>query len=137
MKTYIGIDAAWTENKHSGIAKILLDDNNNLFLFLDCADNYNDLKNKIFSLIKQHDYIIIGFDAPLIRTNQPASEGIDAKISRLYGKFRISAHTARLHMPRISDNGKVTKTFMLAKGLNININPLSNNPKKLVEVYPH
>ena len=136
MKTYIGVDLAWSGNKNTGIA-IFQWNGENLNITVTKAPNFQDVKDILTPFVNNaKEHLIIGWDAPIIRTNWGTRDSIDAKVSSLYMKFGVGAHTAKLTNKRVSDNGKTTIGFDLAKGWNLNCMPILTN-RNFVEVYPH
>lgn len=89
----IGLDLAWSSKNNSGVA--LFDATPERLSLLDvCLLKTNAEIQSYVRMNAANDSVLIPIDAPLVVPNQTGRRPVDDIVSRLFGKYQASAHSA-------------------------------------------
>ncbi|WP_088284303.1 DUF429 domain-containing protein [Kineosporia sp. A_224] len=125
----IGVDLAWGTTAWTGLAA--LDESGNL---LDARQVRTD--DEILDWLRPWtaQAALVAIDAPIVVRNPSGARPCERLISRHFGRFNASCHSANTANPSFAHGTRAERlTTMLA----LEVDPASTAPRRAVEVYPH
>ncbi|GAB3953267.1 DUF429 domain-containing protein [Kribbella albertanoniae] len=126
---YVGVDLAWGQNNITGLAVL-----NATGQLLAATQRKTD--SEIIEWLSPWTTgpCLVAIDAPIIVTNPTGNRPCESLVSRHFGKYGASCHSANLSKPHFA-NG--TRALRLADQLGLAVNPQDQSQRRAVEVYPH
>jgi predicted RNase H-like nuclease/ppGpp synthetase/RelA/SpoT-type nucleotidyltranferase len=126
---FVGIDLAWGERAHTGLA-VLDEDGNLVHLSRATTDA------KIAEALSEHvaGDCLVGIDAPLVVTNETGNRPCEAALNRDFARFDAGAHPSNTGKPEFS---AIPRGARLASLLHLDLDPVPPTGRRAVEVYPH
>ena len=126
---FVGLDLAWGERNPTGVA--VIDDKGALVQVSAQTDDAS-----ILATIRPYvaDDCVVGVDAPLIVTNPKGNRSCEAALNKDFAKFQAGAHPSNTGKPEFA-NG--TRGGRLATATDLDLDPFSPRPRRVLEVYPH
>ncbi len=131
MMRFIGVDLAWTARGGTGLCAI----EENSVQASDRVGSDEELLRWLRPLVK--DDVVVAIDAPLIVRNLTGRRRAERLISRCFGAYHASAHSANLGLPSFREGVRGER---LAAALSLDVDPTfpPRVPvRRAVEVYPH
>jgi predicted RNase H-like nuclease len=128
---FVGVDLAWTSNGDTGL----------------CAIEDGRVKrsarlrsdDELLGWLRPvaNDAVVVAIDAPLIVRNLTGRRRAEQMISRCFGAYHASAHSANLGLPAFS-GGVRGERLAAALGLDVDPEFAAGEPvRRAIEVYPH
>lgn len=128
---FVGVDLAWTSRGGTGLCVI--------------EDGRVEASSRLGSdeeLLRWlrpfvEEDVLVAIDAPLIVRNQTGRRRAERLISRCFGAYHASAHSANLGLPAFAEG---VRGELLATALGLDVDPLflPRLPvRRAIEVYPH
>lgn len=77
---------------------------------------------------------VVAIDAPLVVVNASGNRPCEAALNRDFRRFDAGAHPANTGLAWFADGGRGAR---LCTALDLNLDPLSQAPRRALEVYPH
>jgi predicted RNase H-like nuclease len=126
---FVGVDLAWGQNKITGLATIGASGQ-----LLAATQRKTD--SEIIDWLRPWTAgpCLVAIDAPIIVTNPTGNRPCESLVSRHFGKYDASCHSANLSKPHFA-NG--TRALRLADELGLAVDPQNQSERRVVEVYPH
>lgn len=132
----IGLDLAWSSKNNSGVA--LLDATPESLSLIDVCLLKSD--TEIQNYVRKNaanDSVLIPIDAPLVVPNQSGRRPVDDIVSRMFGKYQASAHSANRNILK-EVRGETLGALLQKENVSHNayLDKL-NETRIYFEVYPH
>ncbi|TDD59343.1 DUF429 domain-containing protein [Kribbella antibiotica] len=126
---YIGVDLAWGQKNMTGLAAI--DASGHLL-----AATQRKTDDEIIDWLTPWTTgpCLVAIDAPIIVTNPTGNRPCESLVSRHFGRYGASCHSANLSKPHFADG---TRALRLTDKLGLAVDPRDQSERRAVEVYPH
>jgi predicted RNase H-like nuclease len=128
---FIGVDLAWTARGGTGLCAI----EENRVIASGRVGSDDELLRWLKPLVE--DDVVVAIDAPLIVRNLTGRRHAEQLISRCFGAYHASAHSANLGLPSFREGVRGER---LAASLDLDVDPTFPPQvpvRRAVEVYPH
>jgi predicted RNase H-like nuclease len=128
---FVGVDLAWTSRGRTGLCAV----EDGAVLASDTVTSDRELIEWLTPLSKGD--VLIAIDAPLIVRNETGRRPCDQLISRCFGRYHASTHSANLRLPSFREG---VRGELLAHALGISVDPVfevKQDVRRAIEVYPH
>ncbi|MBW0015541.1 DUF429 domain-containing protein [Mycobacterium sp.] len=126
---FAGVDLAWGTRNPSGVA--VVDDDGRLV-------HLGAVRDDAAVLDALSPYLrgdcVVAFDAPLVVTNRTGQRPAEAALNRDFRRFEAGAHPANTGRPEFAGT---PRGALLARALDLDMNPRSTATRRAIEVYPH
>ena len=125
---FVGLDLAWGERNHTGIAVI---DSDGRLLHIGIAQDDASIEAAVAPYVR--DECLVAIDAPLIVKNPTGLRPCEAALNRDFQRFEAGARPAYTEKPEFND----PRGARLATALALDMDPSSRARRRAIEVYPH
>ena len=126
---FAGVDLAWAGRNPTGVAVV---DNDGLLVHIGAVGDDAAVLAALSPYV-QGD-CLVAFDAPLVVTNETGQRPAEAALNRDFRRFEAGAHPSNTAKPEFAHGPRAAR---LAAALGLDMNPLSPDPRRAIEVYPH
>ncbi len=127
---FVGLDLAWGQRKPTGVA--VVDGNTGRLSYLGAATDDASILAALQPYV-QGD-CVVGIDAPLIVVNPTGQRDCERELNADFGRFQAGAHPANTGKPEFAET---PRGALLARELDLDIDPRSTSARRAIEVYPH
>jgi predicted RNase H-like nuclease len=125
---FVGLDLAWGEKNSTGLAVI---DSDGRLLHVGAAQDDASIEAAVSRYVS--DDCLVAIDAPLIVKNLTGQRPCEAALNHDFHRFDAGARPAYAEKPEFND----PRGARIATALTLDMDPLSNSPRRAIEVYPH
>jgi predicted RNase H-like nuclease len=125
---FVGLDLAWGERNHTGIAVI---DSDGRLLHIGIAQDDASIEAAVAPYVR--DECLVAIDAPLIVKNPTGLRPCEAALNRDFQRFEAGARPAYTEKPEFNN----PRGARLATALALDMDPSSRAKRRAIEVYPH
>lgn len=128
---FVGVDLAWTTRGRTGLCAI----EDGVVTASTTVTGDGELMQWLEP--RSRDDVLMAIDAPLILRNETGRRPCDQPISRCFGRYEASTHSANLRLPSFRDG---VRAELLARALDIGVDPnfeTGQPVRRAIEVYPH
>jgi predicted RNase H-like nuclease len=125
---FVGLDLAWGEKNHTGVAAI---DADGRLLHVGAAQDDAGIEAAIAPFTQ--DECLVAIDAPLIVNNPTGYRECETALNRDFQRFEAGARPAYTDKPEFKD----PRATRLATSLALDMDPTSSAARRAIEVYPH
>jgi predicted RNase H-like nuclease len=125
---FVGLDLAWGEKNHSGVAVI---ESDGRLLHVGVAQDDAGIIDAVGRYTR--DECLVAIDAPLIVNNPTGHRPCEIALNRDFHRFEAGARPAFRDKPECKD----PRGARLATALGLDMDPASNASRQAIEVYPH
>ncbi|MDQ6935744.1 MAG: DUF429 domain-containing protein, partial [Actinomycetota bacterium] len=126
---YVGVDLAWGGRRPTGLA--VLDDRGRL-VHVSSAESDEAILAALAPYVEGN--CLVAIDAPLVVPNPTGNRPCEAALNKDFRGFEAGAHPANTSKPEFADGPRGAR---LAKALGLDIDPVSKQRRRAIEVYPH
>lgn len=126
---FVGVDLAWGQRKPTGVA--VVDDTGRLRSAVAATDDAS-IRAAMGRFVDGD--CVVAFDAPLIVTNPTGQRPAERALNADFTRFQAGAHPSNTGKPEFADG---TRAGRIAHGLELDIDPHAQAPRRALEVYPH
>lgn len=126
---YIGLDLAWGPRNPTGVAVLAAD--GTLLLVASAVTD-----DEIMTLLQPYVLgpVVVAIDAPLIVNNERGQRPAETALNKDFSALEAGAHPSNTNKPEFAQGARGMR---LAKRLGLDVTPLSREPRRGMEVYPH
>jgi predicted RNase H-like nuclease len=125
---FVGLDLAWGEKNSTGVAVI---DSDGRLLHVGAAHDDASIEAAVSPYVSND--CLVAIDAPLIVKNLTGHRPCEAALNHDFHRFDAGARPAYAEKPEFVD----PRGARIATALTLDMDPLSNSPRRAIEVYPH
>jgi len=125
---FVGLDLAWGEKNHTGVAVVASDGR---LLHVGIAQDDESIEAALAAYVG--DECLVAIDAPLIVNNPTGYRPCESALNRDFQRFDAGARPAFTENPLFNP----PRGAVLAGALGLDIDPASNAARRAIEVYPH
>ncbi|HEX4588133.1 MAG TPA: DUF429 domain-containing protein [Mycobacterium sp.] len=125
---FVGLDLAWGEKNHTGIAAVGSDGR---LLHVGAADDDDSIEAAVAPFVD--DECLVAIDAPLIVNNPTGYRLCETALNHDFARFEAGARPAFADKPEF----KNPRGARLAAALGLDMDPNSSAARRAIEVYPH
>jgi predicted RNase H-like nuclease len=125
---FVGIDLAWGEKNHTGVAAV---DSDGRLLHVGAAQDDASIEAAVAPYVK--DDCLVAIDAPLIVNNATGYRQCETALNRDFQRFEAGARPAYADKPEFKD----PRATRIATSLGLDMDPTSGAGRRAIEVYPH
>lgn len=125
---FIGLDLAWGEKNSTGVAVI---DSDGRLMHVGAAHDDASIKAAVAPYVSGD--CLVAIDAPLIVKNLTGYRPCESALNHDFHRFDAGARPAFAEKPEFCD----PRGARIATALTLDMDPLSNSPRRAIEVYPH
>ncbi len=125
---FVGLDLAWGEKNQTGVAVV---DADGRLLHVGVAHDDESIEATIAPFTG--DDCLVAMDAPLIVPNETGARPCETALSRDFAKFDAGARPAYRGRPEFDP----PRAEVLAKRLDLDMDPHSRAKRRAIEVFPH
>ena len=125
---FVGLDLAWGEKNHTGVAAI---DSDGRLLHVGAADDDASIQAAVAPYVE--DECVVALDAPLIVNNTTGYRPCESALNRDFQSFEAGARPAYTDKPEFKD----PRATRIAASLGLDMDPTSSGGRRAIEVYPH
>ncbi|MBX7448162.1 bifunctional ribonuclease/(p)ppGpp synthase [Mycolicibacterium sp. 3033] len=126
---FVGLDLAWGQRKPTGVA--VVDDGGRLVAVSAATDDAS-IRSMVAPYVEGD--CVVGIDAPIVVRNPTGQRPAERALNADFAKFQAGAHPSNTAKPEFADG---TRAGRLTEALGLDIDPLSQGPRRALEVYPH
>jgi predicted RNase H-like nuclease len=125
---FVGLDLAWGEKNHTGVAVI---DSDGRLLHISIAWDDASIEHAVAPYVG--DDCLVAIDAPLIVKNPTGHRPCETALNHDFQRFEAGARPAYTEKPEFSN----PRGARIATALNLDVDPASTATRRAIEVYPH
>jgi predicted RNase H-like nuclease len=125
---FVGLDLAWGEKNHTGIAVI---DSDGRLLHVGIAQDDESIETAVAPYVG--DECLVAIDAPLIVNNPTGYRPCESALNRDFQRFDAGARPAFTEKPEFKD----PRGARIATALGLDMDPASTAGRRAIEIYPH
>jgi len=126
---FAGVDLAWAGRNPTGVAVV---DRDGHLLRIGAVRDDDAVIAALWPCARGD--CLVAFDAPLVVTNRIGQRPAEAALNRDFRRFEAGAHPSNTAKPEFADGPRAAR---LATALGLDMDPLSPDPRRAIEVYPH
>lgn len=125
----IGIDLAWGDRAHTGVA--VLDDDGRLELVTGATDDASIAR--ALAPYAERD-VVVAIDAPIVVTNATGARAAERALGADFARFDAGAHPTNTGRPEFAEGSRASR-LVAALDLTVTLDPQTS--RRAIEVYPH
>jgi predicted RNase H-like nuclease len=125
---FVGLDLAWGEKNHTGVAAI---DSDGRLMHVGVAQDDASIEAAVAPYVD--DECLVAIDAPLIVNNPTGYRLCETALNRDFQRFEAGARPAYTDKPEFKD----PRATRIATALGLDMDPTSSGDRRAIEVYPH
>jgi predicted RNase H-like nuclease len=125
---FVGLDLAWGENNHTGVAVV---DADGRLLHVGAAHDDASIEAAVAQFVNGE--CLVAIDAPLIVNNATGYRLCETALNRDFQRFEAGARPAYTDKPEFKD----PRATRIATSLGLDMDPTSGGARRAIEVYPH
>jgi predicted RNase H-like nuclease len=125
---FVGLDLAWGEKNHTGVAVV---DSDGRLLHIGIARDDASIEDAAAPYVS--DDCLVAIDAPLIVKNPTGYRPCEAALNHDFQRFEAGARPAYTEKPEFNN----PRGSRIATALTLDVDPASSATRRAIEVYPH